>query len=242
MLSVHKLQVELRGQAVLRGINANFCPGVLSVLIGPNGAGKTTLLRSLAGLATAPLAQVCMSGQSLAGFSRRERARLISWCPELLLYSEGFRVDEVVQLGRFPLHGGRPGDKDWQVIAEVLAALSLTQKRSALLTELSSGELRKVMIARALAQEAPVLLFDEPCANLDIGASLQVMSVLQTLARQGRTVVTSMHDLFLARKFGEKIFVLADGAVLVEGTSEEVFAEAVLAKVFGVKDRSFFPS
>jgi iron complex transport system ATP-binding protein len=234
MLSCRNLSLIRGTHQLLSGIECRLPRHTITAIIGKNGAGKSTLLRCLAGLEASVHGDISVAGSSYAALSRQQRAELVAWCPELLSCGEGFTLREVIMLGRYPWHRGFPGSKDHRVVDELLAVFSLQEKAKRGLSTLSSGELRKTMIARTLAQETPLVLLDEPCANLDIGASVQLLRYLQQLAAGGRTIVLCMHDLLLTKKCADRVILLEEGKQRAMGTVAEVFSSGEIERTLGI--------
>jgi len=168
------------GRAVLDGVNVALERGEFLSLIGPNGSGKTTLLRALAGVLRADSGEVLLEGRAIGSYARHEIARRLAVVPQMSAAAFDFSVSEIVRMGRTPhlgrLEAERPADRE--AVAEALALTDTERLAERLVTELSGGELQRVMIARALAQQSPIMLLDEPAAFLDISHQLREPSVL----------------------------------------------------------------
>ncbi|MBN2797905.1 MAG: ABC transporter ATP-binding protein [Deltaproteobacteria bacterium] len=204
--------------------------GEIIALLGANGAGKSTLLRTLVGVQPALGGVVSAGGEPLDGLGPRERARRVAWVPQ---HSPRPRqtVFDAVLLGRHPLLGWRPGEADLQVVEEVLVRLELDALALRTLDCLSGGELQRVMLGRALAQGARVLLLDEPTSGLDPRQQAKVSLLLRREARErGLAVVVALHDIGLALRLADRLALLAGGAVEVTGRP----TEAQLERVYGV--------
>jgi iron complex transport system ATP-binding protein len=231
---VRGVSVEQGGRRVLHPIDLDVAAGSWLGVVGPNGAGKTTLLRALA--ATVRYAgTVTLGDQGTAGLGPRERARLVAVAPQQPTIPVGPTVSDYVLLGRtahIPFLGNESAH-DLAVLAEVLALLDLTELADREVATLSGGERQRAVIARALAQEAPLLLLDEPTTALDIGHQQQVLSLVDGLRHdRGLTVVSAMHDLTLAAQHADRFVLLHDGRVVARGTAREVFVPALVERVF----------
>jgi iron complex transport system ATP-binding protein len=229
------VSVELGGGTVLHPIDLDVAAGSWLGIVGPNGAGKSTLLRALAG--TLPHAgTITLGDEATAGLGPRERARLLAVAPQQPTMPGGASVGDYVLLGRtahIPFLG-RESAHDLAVLAEVLSLLDLTDLTGREVATLSGGERQRAVIARALAQEAPVLLLDEPTTALDIGHQQEVLSLVDNLRHgRGLTVVSAMHDLTLAAQHADGFVLLDRGRVVARGTGREVFTPALVARVFG---------
>lgn len=236
------------GRTVLRGVSFSVGPGELVALSGPNGAGKSTLLRLLLGLHHLRAGRVLLGGTPLAELSRREIARRAALLPQDSPLELPLTVREVVTLGRMP-HLGRfqpEGPADERAVARALDATDTAHLAERPITELSGGERHRVQLARALAQEAPLLLLDEPVAGLDLGHQLEVLDLLRAIvdrrdggggpgagARAG--VIVALHDLSLAARRCDRMLLLAGGALQADAAPVDVLTPEVLARFFGVR-------
>jgi len=226
-LKLNDLTVRRNGRRVLHGIDIAVGVGEFVGLLGPNGAGKTTLLRAAIGLLPAT------GRSSLASLPIAARAQAAAFLPQERSIAWPMSVGAVVALGRIA-HPAAVNNADRLAVDRALKALSLDPLRDRPATDLSGGEQARVLIARALAQETPLLLADEPIAGLDPAAQIGVMDLFRNLAAEGRTVIASLHDLGLAARYCTRLILLKDGAVHADGPPEEVLTSATLASVFGI--------
>ena len=239
MITAVDVAVRLDGHLVLDGVSLTVADGEWVSVVGPNGAGKTTLLRALAGLVHAD-GDVSLGASSLASLSRRDRARLVALVPQAPVVPPGMPVADYVLLGRTPYIPplGREGVSDIEAVTKALEQLDLLAFAERPLDTLSGGERQRVLIARALAQAAPILLLDEPTTALDVGHQQDVLELLDRLRRDnGLTVVSTMHDLTLAGQYADRLVLLDRGHVVVGGTADEVLTEEHLSRFYGVKVR-----
>lgn len=231
------------GQAVLHGVDLRVDRGDWVSVVGPNGAGKTTLLHVLAGLlptlkGTRITGELAVGGLDPLAASRREMSRVVALMPQRPVVPEGVTVAELIALGRTP-HLPRFGVEsaaDRDIVREIIERLDLGELAGRQATHLSGGELQRVVLGRALAQQPQVLLLDEPTSALDIGHQQQVLELVESMrAADGITVVAAMHDLTLASQYGRRMLMMADGAVVADGPANEVLRADRIAEVYGAR-------
>ena len=231
-IGLRQVTVELGGRAVVRDVDLNIAEGEWVALIGPNGAGKTTLLRSIARLV--PFSgSIELDGRDTEGLARAELARLLAVVPQEPSTPPWMTVGEYVLLGRTPHLGplAKEGLRDRGAAAEALARLDLLGYAERRLGTLSGGEKQRVVVARALAQEARIVLLDEPTASLDIGHQQQALELLDALrAESGLTLVAAMHDLTLAAQYADRMVLLDDGRIVADGGPGDVLTEHLIAR------------
>ena len=231
MLEAQGLVVELGRRAVLHGVSASMRPG-WTAIVGPNGAGKSTLLRALAGLVELRRGEVRLGSRPLADWPRRERAKRLAWLAQAGPVSGELTARETVALGRLPHQGllGSATRSDEAAVDAAMHATGCSAWSARRLNALSGGERQRVLLARALATGAPVLLLDEPTAHLDPPHQVALVKLLRKLAAT-HTVVTVLHELTLALR-ADRLLVLRDGAVQAEGTPAEPALQAALQATF----------
>ena len=208
-------------------------------IVGPNGAGKSTLLGAAAGVVPYR-GSVVLGDAALTAADRRMWARSVSWVPQEPVFPFGMTSAEYVLLGRLAhlSYLGREGARDREIVSETLERLGIERLASRRLETLSGGERRRVAVGRALAQEAPVLLLDEPTTALDIGRQQDVLELIDSLVRErGLTVLAAMHDLTLAGQFADRIVFLEDGRVVDAGSPQDVLTEATVGARYGATVR-----
>lgn len=238
-LEVSSLGVRLGGQEILRDVAFGVQAGTWVCAIGPNGAGKTTLIHAVAGLVPFD-GRVDLWGRELGTYPRRERARLVALVPQKPVIPEGITVAEYVLLGRTPHLGILRTERKPDVLAAAAAIeqLDLGWASERRMDSLSGGELQRAVLARALAQEAPLLLLDEPTTGLDLGHQIRVLELVDELRRaHGLTVLSTMHDLTLAGRFADSFALLSQGRLVSTGSRTDVLNEAVIAEHFGASVR-----
>jgi len=205
-------------------------------VVGPNGAGKSSLLRSIAGLVDHG-GSIVVDGRPLSGLSDRERAATVAYVPQAPIIPDDMPVVDYVLLGRTPYVGyfSSPSRRDRDVVADTLDRLALSDFADRMLGELSGGERQRVVLARALAQEAPILLLDEPTSALDIGHQQQALELVAELrSQQPLTVVSALHDLTLAGTYTDRLTMLHQGQVVAAGPAAEVLTAERLGDVYRV--------
>lgn len=224
--------IEARGLSVegrLGPLDVALPAGCLAAVVGPNGAGKSTLLQALAGLLPAR-GEVRWQGDVLSGLAMLDRGRRCAWVGQEAHFEFDFPVAEVVAMGRYA-HGD-----DGQGVDEAIAALDLVHVAHRPVTQLSGGERARTQLARSLATDAAMLLWDEPLAQLDVRHQLEVLMLAKRLALSGRTVLMSVHDLRVAHCM-DAVLVLQEGRLRGFGAPSEVLTPDVILSVFGVRAR-----
>jgi iron complex transport system ATP-binding protein len=237
ILSATGVHVCIGGRAILRDVSLTVSPGELLAVAGPNGAGKSTLLRVLAGLADPDAGSVRLGGADLRHMDRRALGRALAYLPQDRTVHWPLTARAVVALGRIP-HGSGPqrgeSDIDRAMIASALKQTDAEALADRPIGELSGGERARVLIARALAQDAGILIADEPTAGLDPAHALALFETFVSIAAQGRAVIVALHDLSLALRYCPRALLLKDGTVAASGPARDVLTEREIARVYGV--------
>jgi len=234
-VTLDDVTVELGGRPVVDGIDLEVAAGEWLALIGPNGGGKTTLLRAIARLVSFA-GSIALEGRPTATMRRAELSRLLAVVPQEPSTPPWLTVGEYVLLGRTPHLGAlaKEGRRDREAAARALARLDLLAYGDRLLGTLSGGEKQRAVVARALAQEARIVLLDEPTAALDIGHQQQALDLLDVLrAESGLTLVSAMHDLTLAAQYADRMVLLDRGRVVADGFPRDVLTEEAIARHYG---------
>ena len=239
MLALERVTVELGGRPVVDGLTFEVGHGEWVTVIGPNGAGKTTLLRAVAGLVSHGGA-IALGGEPVRRLGRRELARRVAVVPQAPLMPAGMSVREYVLLGRTPYvsYAGRESRSDLAATEGALGRLDLSELADRQLGTLSGGERQRAVLARALAQDAPLLLLDEPTSALDAGRQQEALELIDALRLDaGLTVLAAMHDLTLAGQYASRLLLLSGGRIVARGAPEEVLTEALIAEHYGARVR-----
>lgn len=235
-LSLRDLSVHYGARPILNGITLELAPGSLIGLVGPNGAGKTTLLRACASLAPIGGGDVLLDGRSVRLWDRRARARAVGYLAQEKSALWPVAAARLVALGRLPHLDPweSPSAADETAVIAAMDATDVLHLADRPVTELSGGELARVLIARLLAGAPSVLLADEPVSGLDPAHAMQVLAIFRALAHEGRTVVVVLHDLALASRFCDRLVLMNAGAVAADGAPLDVLNPERLARYYGV--------
>ncbi len=231
------------GVRALDGVDLDLGAGELLVVIGPNGSGKSTLVKALAGLLQPDQGTVQLDGSPIAALSPRSRARRIAFVPQFLPALPDVSVFDFVASGRYAhverhglagaLLGASAGTSDKPLVESALAACDVLDLRERGMSEISSGQRQRVMVARAIAQESAVLLVDEPTNALDPEHQIGVFELLSSLRTQSRAALVVTHDLNLAGQYATRLVLLDEGRVVAQGAPDTVLVREVLAPVYG---------
>ncbi len=238
-LALRSLSVTVDGSRILDGVTGSVQAGEWVTVIGPNGAGKSTLLRAVAGLVPRRGGVRIGADDGLA-LARRELARRVALVPQSPSLPPAMTVAEYVLLGRTPHLGwfAREGARDLEVADAALVRLDLVELAERRLGTLSGGEQQRAVLARALAQEAPLLLLDEPTNALDVGRGQQALELVDALRREaGLTVLAAMHDLTLAGQYADRLLLLDGGRVVAAGGVDDVLTDELIARHYGASVR-----
>ena len=235
MIELHDIAFAYgRGQMLLQNMNCGFARGRLTALLGPNGCGKSTLLKLAAGLLSPASGEVLLAGRPLNQYKPREVARYVSLLGQLGRQSE-LTVRQLAELGRYPhcAWGGLRAE-DRRSVVQALELAGVVELGDRRLSTLSGGQLQRAYIALALAQDADVVLLDEPTAWLDISARFEIMQLLRQLCADGKTVAVVMHELDLALEFADELLLLEGGRLRAAGRPDELAADGSIEQLFGI--------
>ncbi|MBL3585679.1 ABC transporter ATP-binding protein [Rhodovulum sulfidophilum] len=236
-LTAHALGLSYAGKPVCRDITLEVPEGRVSVILGPNGCGKSTLLRGLCNLLPAQSGQVLLDGRNITRMPARALACQVGLLPQSAQAPAGITVGDLVARGRYPHQGPfrQWSERDERIVAEAMAATGIADLAGRDVDALSGGQRQRVWIALVLAQETPILLLDEPTTYLDIAHQLDLLRLLQRLNRErGRTIVAVLHDLNQACRHADHLIVMAEGALVAEGTPRDLMTPELLRRVFGL--------
>lgn len=235
LLAASGIRVELGGQTILSDVELTVGRGEVVGLVGPNGAGKSTLLRVVTGMLRPAAGDVAVAGDALEALPRRELARRVAVVQQLPEAPSTMRVRDLVVLGRHPHLGllARESRHDFDVADAAMRRAGCDRFADRELGSLSGGERRRAFIARALAQEAPLLLLDEPTSNLDAHAQVEILELVAELAAGGAGVLLIVHDLTLAAAYCDRVVLLDRGEVVAEGAPSGVVTSEHVQRVYG---------
>lgn len=235
-LSLDNVSVKLGQRPVVRDVSARFEAGTLVGVIGPNGAGKSSLIRAILALIRSE-GRIALDDRDTARIGRAALARAMAYLPQGQTLHWPVSVERLVGLGRLPHLGpvSRISEKDTAAIERAMARADVLGLRTRAATELSGGERARVLLARALAVEAPVLIADEPLASLDPGHQIDVMNLLVAEARAGALVIAVLHDLTMAARYCDRLVLLDRGSLVADGGPGDVLTQDNLRDVYGVE-------
>lgn len=235
-LEARDIHFQFNKREVLRGVSLVLEPGEVVSLLGANGAGKTTLLRLLLGLAPPAQGEILIGGTPLASLSHRQIALRVAYVPQVHTTPFPYTVREVVTMGRMPKGSllSSPSELDHDVVRTVLEKLEIWHLVDRIYSGISGGERQLVLIARALAQEAPTLILDEPLANLDFGYQVIVAQHLKALAKDGHTILMTGHDPQFAYHASSRIALLIDGRLEQDGPPQQVLTNITMRRLYGI--------
>ncbi len=231
------------GSDILKGVDFRVQAGGMTTILGPNGSGKTTLFRCITGLWKQQRGEILFENKDISRISHAERAKIFAVVPQEHEPPFPYSVLDVVLMGRVSHVGlfSSPSDDDYQVAEKAIQTVGISHLRDRAYTKISGGERQLVLIARAISQEAPILLLDEPTSHLDFRNQVVVLKKVREITRErGLTVLMTLHDPNLAMLFSDKVVVLNEGSIVCSGSPQAVITEDILQKVYGI-DVSLIP-
>ena len=248
ILSTYDLAVGYRNGkqkvTLLKGLNLSLMIGELVVLIGQNGAGKSTLLRTLTCDERPLEGTICNFNENLLEMSQKDRSRLIGLVSTERVQAGALTVRELVGLGRQPHTGflGRLDDEDREIVKQAMEDAGIIGKADEYMASLSDGERQKAMIARALAQQTPIIILDEPTAFLDVASRIETMRLLQTLAHErGKAVLLSSHDISQSLMLADELWLITTDRQVLTGSPKELVADGAMERLFTNRSIHFNP-
>ncbi len=233
MLDIINITVGYRRLPVLRELSLRIRENEFLGIIGPNGGGKSTLLRTICGILQPWNGKILLCGKDLASLAKKEIARKIGYVPQASSFAFPFSCEEVVLMGRYAHDGNRK--RDYEVAKWAMGLTDTLALKERKINELSGGELQRVIIARALAQEPKILLLDEPTVHLDINHRVEIFKLLRELKSHGITIITVLHDLNLASEYSERVVVIKDGRILYDGLPLDIIDKEIIKRIYGIE-------
>jgi iron complex transport system ATP-binding protein len=234
LIKLNHISVESCRHQMLRDVTCSFEEKKLHMLVGPNGSGKTTLLKTIAGLRESTSGACTWQDRDIKSYSHEERAARLSWVPTQIQMAFGYSVESVVLWGRFPSHFGQPSALDLKAAHERLDQLGMLSFSKKSLRDLSTGEQKKVHLARSLASNCSVLVWDEPFSSLDVHASQRILEILKS-ELEARTIICSVHDLNIAWRHADSVCLLSKGELIANGDSQTVLTLSNIQNIFSAK-------
>lgn len=236
VLECSGLAVGYEGKTVLENVGFELAAGEILALLGPNGGGKSTLLKTLSGILPIQSGTVNLRGRDLRGLNIREIARSIAFVPQEEGWRFRFLAEEVVAMGRLPISNGFfDTEEDLQAADQAMKDAGCLELKGRFVTELSGGERQRVLIARALAQDTPVIFLDEPTSHLDPRYQVETASLLRKLARSGKSLLVAVHDLPIAGVIADRAMLVAHGTASQPQKTDELLAGKELEHAYGTE-------
>ncbi|MBQ7550077.1 MAG: ABC transporter ATP-binding protein [Bacteroidales bacterium] len=243
MIQIENLSFAYPQKEVLKDINLTVSPADFCALIGPNGSGKSTLLKAIAGLLSPQTnSKIALQHQFISNLTAMEMAKILAYVPQHQDIVFDYPVFDTILMGRFPHqnHWSTMNKKDADIVEEVMYKTNLTHLRNRMLGQLSGGELQRTMIARAMAQQTPILLLDEPLSNLDITHKYEIMDILKKLNQNERvTIIIILHEFSFVKRYANQTLILNDGKIQNYGPTQEVFNIENLQTAFHLSSEYF---
>ena len=235
ILEIHDLTAGYGNGDIIKNISFSLNKGEFLSVLGRNGSGKSTMIKAIQGLLKDASGKILVNGKEISSHKPRELARKIAYVPQLFEVSFEFTVEEIILMGRY-VHQGKFTSKtavDKRIIKEIMSLTQTTRLKDKKIAHLSGGERQRVFIARALAQDTPLLFLDEPSAHLDINYQVEIYQILKRLQEEkDKTILTAEHNINLAIPYSQKLLFLLDGRIHSMGTSSELITKPNIQEVF----------
>ncbi len=234
LLSSHSLSVGYKGNVVAENLNLGLEKGTLTALIGVNGCGKSTLIRTLSGLQKPIDGNIQINGENINSISGQRKAKLISHVLTDSDYIRSIKVKDMVAMGRLPYTDfmGNLSARDLEIVEQAMLKVNIGYKRNNMFYELSDGERQRTLIAKALAQDTPIIFLDEPTSFLDMRNKIEILVLLRSIAHnEGKTILLSTHDVDIALQTTDNVWLMDNGEIL-SGKPDELIANGTIASVF----------
>lgn len=236
-LTLNNIHFAYDDKTLIDNLSLEIQAGKLTVILGPNGSGKTTLIKLMSKVLTAQSGQVAMYGQDMTQMIQKNISQTLAIVPQNTAVEFEFSVEEIVAMGRYPhlKRFAKEGQNDQRIIENAMKSTDVYRLKDRAITALSGGEVQRVIIARALAQEPKILILDEPISHLDIQHQLDLLQLVKSLSvNHQMTVVMILHDLNYAMSFADQVILMHDGAIAAQGQPTEVLTATQIKHVYGV--------
>lgn len=235
-LSTHNLSVGYHDKAIVKQVNLSIPEGKIIALLGPNGCGKSTLLKAMARILSPMEGHVQWQGKNLHSIASKKLAQQLALLPQTQPIPEGIKVKDLVAYGRSPYTGfwGRLNRQDQLIIDSVMHETGITELADQLVSELSGGQRQRVWLAMTLAQDTPYLLLDEPTTYMDLSHQVELMHLLRKLNKQGKTIITVLHDINQAARYCDHLIVMKQGSIITQGSPDSVLTQTLMKDVFSL--------
>lgn len=232
ILELKNINCGYNSKIILKNISLTINEGEFVSILGPNGCGKTTLLRAIDNIIPISGGQILLNKKNLNELDRKKISQAISYVPQLSEPVAGFSVEEIIQMARAPYYNifSNESVEDLKAVEDAMINTDLFEYKNIDVSALSGGQYQRVLIARALAQGSDVLLLDEPTAHLDIKYQIDIMSLIKNL--KNKTIVSTFHDLNLAKKYSQRVVLMKNGTIFADGNSKDVLTDSIINEVF----------
>jgi len=237
MLSIDSITMAYGENVAINNVSFEVYPGEVLALIGPNGAGKSTLIRGISGVHGIRSGSIRYDDRNLTTLSPLQRARILAVVSQVQHLGGAFTAEQTVMLGRTAYMNwlGKAGRQDLKQVQEAIKHTNLEMLRKRRLAELSGGEQQRVFLARALAQDTPVMLLDEPTNHLDLHHQVSFLSLLRHLVKEKKTAtLLALHDLNLVALYSDRVILLVEGEIVAQGKPEDVLTETAISEAYGL--------